>query len=207
MKIKVRVFANLVRYVPGARAGVPLEMDIPAGTTLGSLVKQLNIPEEEYKTGFVNGRSEETAYAMKEGDEVGIFSPIGGGSDPSITVDVWLYGPLSVYGGEAAQPSFANVKPVLPAGGTMADLLAKLGMPTEERGITFINGDLCAMPGVQPDLQHELKDGDRVAFFHLRSMWPFQYRHGIAMAPEMRDALESRDDLGIHHAYDSPKQD
>ncbi len=47
----------------------------------------------------------------------------------------------------------------------MADLLSYLAMPTEERGITFVNGELSAMPGLQPDLGHVLHDGDRVALF------------------------------------------
>ena len=52
-----------------------------------------------------------------------------------------------------------------------------------------------------PDLAHLLKDNDRVALFHLRSMWPFQYRHGIQMAGEMSEAMQSSKDHGLHHAY------
>ena len=107
----------------------------------------------------------------------------------TITVDVWLYGPLARYGGEAASKSYANLQPELPAGSRMRDLLEHLAMPTEERGITFINGDLSAMPGLQPDLDHALHDGDRVAFFHLKSMWPYQYRDGAALAPGLTQAM------------------
>jgi len=80
-------------------------------------------------------------------------------------------------------------------------------MKTEERGITFINGDLSAMPGMQPDLGHALKDGDRVAFFHLRSMWPFQYRHGVAMIDEMQSAIDTSEDMGLRHAYKLPEDE
>jgi hypothetical protein len=118
-----------------------------------------------------------------------------------IHIDVWLYGELAHFGGAAAGSAFANPQITLPAGSLLRDLLAALGMHSEESGITFINGDLSAMPGLQPDLDHPLQDGDRVAFFHLRSMWPFQYRHGVAMAPEMQQAMLSSDDLGLHHAY------
>jgi hypothetical protein len=58
------------------------------------------------------------------------------------------------------------------------------------------------MPGVQPDLGHPLQEGDWVAFFHLRSMWPFQYRHGLPMIGEMTAALQEEDDQGLHHAYE-----
>jgi hypothetical protein len=74
-------------------------------------------------------------------------------------------------------------------------------IPAEARGITFINGELSAMPGIQPDLDHPLRDGDRVAFFHLRSMWPFQYRFGVRMADEMSEAMRASKDQGLHQPY------
>jgi hypothetical protein len=118
-----------------------------------------------------------------------------------IILDVWLYGALGRYGGNPEETVFANVKPALPAGSTLKDLLALLNLPTEERGITFINGELSAMPGLQPDMDHELLDGDRVALFHLKSMWPFQYRHGVKMVGEMTEAMHGSKDQGLHHTY------
>jgi sulfur carrier protein ThiS len=115
-------------------------------------------------------------------------------------IDTWLYGELSQYGGEADQGSFANLKVSLEAGSTVKDLLTKLGFPTEKRGITFINGNLSALPGLQPDLDHLLADGDRVAFFHLRTMWPYQYLSGAAMTGELSDAIQARTDQGMTHA-------
>ena len=119
-----------------------------------------------------------------------------------IVIDTWLYGDLAKYAGQAAKSSYAHLQVHLPIGGTIAMLLNQLGVPTEDRGITFINGNLSAMVGMQPDLSHVLSDGDRVAFFDLLSMWPFQYRHGVAMIPEMSDAMQSSQDGGIHHSYD-----
>ncbi|MGD0918871.1 MAG: MoaD/ThiS family protein [Thermodesulfobacteriota bacterium] len=118
-----------------------------------------------------------------------------------ISVDVWLYGNLACHGNKAKQGSFANLQMHLPKGSTMADLLAHLGMNTEERGITFINGQLSAMPGLQPDLGHILQGGDRLAFFDLKSMWPFQYRHGAMLAEEMARAMDAEKDHGLHHTY------
>ena len=118
-----------------------------------------------------------------------------------ITVDTWLYGELARYAGQADKGSYANLAVRLPEKSTMRDLLSHLNMPTEARGISFINGQLSAMPGLQPDLGHVLHDGDRVALFHLVSMWPFQYRHGVAMVSEMADAMSSSKDQGLHHTY------
>ncbi len=118
-----------------------------------------------------------------------------------MTIDTWLYGNLARYGGPAAESGFANVHVTLQEGATMHDLLSILQIPSQERGITFINGNLSAMPGMQPDLEHILHDGDRVAFFHLLSMWPFQYRFGVAMIPEMSASMQSNQDQGLHHSY------
>lgn len=120
----------------------------------------------------------------------------------TITIDTWLYGNLARYGWPADKGSFANPQVTLPEGSTVRDLLAALSLPTLERGITFINGQLSAMPGLQPDLEHPLQNGDRVAFFHLNTMWPFQYRHGSAMIKEMNDAMLSTKDQGLHHTYE-----
>jgi hypothetical protein len=118
-----------------------------------------------------------------------------------MVVDVWLYGTLSRYENKRKQKSFANLKARLSEGSKMADLLAHLGMPTEERGITFINGQLSAMPGLQPDLNHVLHGGDRVAFFDLKSMWPFQYRHGAMLTDGMARAMDAEKNRGLHHTY------
>ena len=88
----------------------------------------------------------------------------------TITVDVWLYGPLAQYGGEAARRSHANPQVTLQAGSTVKDLLETLAMPTEERGITFINGDLSAMPGLPTrpvfyDVDLDLETGRVVGLF------------------------------------------
>lgn len=118
-----------------------------------------------------------------------------------ITVDVWLYGDLAQYGGDAAQASFAHLSVRLPKGSTLADLLVHLKLPTAQRGITFIDGQLSAMPGLQPDLDHVLNDQNRVAFFHLQSMWPFQYRHGAMTTDAMSRALAENQAERVHHTY------
>ena len=116
-----------------------------------------------------------------------------------ITVDVWLYGALARYGGPDASKSFANVAVSVPEGTTLRGLLEQISLPTSERGITFIDGQLSAMPGLQPDLDHTLQDGMRIGMFDRKSMWPFQYRHGASMVPELAQALDER---GLHHTYE-----
>jgi hypothetical protein len=116
-------------------------------------------------------------------------------------IDVRLYGPLARYGGSDRNTA-ANLDLELDEGATLRDLLAQLEMPTEARGITFINGNLSAMPGLQPDLDHVLADGDRVACFHEKSMWPFQYRHDVAALDAFKAAMNEREDRGLRSRYD-----
>ena len=121
-----------------------------------------------------------------------------------IEVDVWLYGPLAQYGlSQTGSPqtgspqtgssskgaSHAHIRMQFPSGSCMRDLLKRLSLPTDERGITFIDGKLSAMPGVQPDFDYELQNNNRIAFFHLRSMWPFQYRHGATVTPALSNSM------------------
>lgn len=116
-------------------------------------------------------------------------------------IELWLYGPLSRYGGEADQGSHARLDLELAPRTTVKGMLELLGIPLEEKGITFINWKLSDMPGLAADLQRELAEGDRVALFHTKSMWPFQYRHGAAMTDELRLAMQNQDQ-GLHHKYD-----
>ena len=119
----------------------------------------------------------------------------------TINVEVWLYGPIARYAGEKSQGSFAELHPDLPAGSTVQDLMDLLELPPEEKGITFINGSLAALPGLDSDRKVVLKDGDRVGISHRRSMWPFQYRFGASQTSEIGETFRERSDRGIHHAY------
>lgn len=119
-----------------------------------------------------------------------------------ITVDLWLYGPLAQYGGDANEGSHAHLALPLPAGATMQTMLDRLGLPLDEKGITFINRQLSDMPGLAADLGRELAEGDRVAIFHTKSMWPFQYRDRAASSPKLQEALR-RQGGALHHSYES----
>jgi sulfur carrier protein ThiS len=116
-------------------------------------------------------------------------------------VEVWLYGPMARYAGEASQGSFAQLNLELEEGSTVGDLVHQLGIPAEERGITFVNGNLAALPGLQADLNVVLHDDDRVGISHRKSMWPMQYRFGAQMTPELQETFREREDRGVHHTY------
>ena len=123
----------------------------------------------------------------------------------TIHVELWLYGPIARYAGGKSGSSHAQLDLELPEGSTMQDLLDQIELPPEEKGITFINGKLAALPGVDADRSVVLEDGDRVGISHRRSMWPFQYRFGANLTSEIQETFKDRPDRGIHHAYSEPK--
>lgn len=131
----------------------------------------------------------------------------------TMAIEVWLYGPISQYGNKIdeelverrrVESSHAELHLELPAGSRLTHLFDYLKLPAEERGITFVNGDLAAMPGVDTEHEVELHDGDRVGISHRRSMWPFQYRFGASLDETLQDSFRQRKDRGIHHAYTEP---
>jgi len=79
MRVKVKLFATLVVYVPSAEPGVSFEVELPNESSLSDLMNQLNLPQRETQLVFVNGRMKPLNYQLQDNDEVGIFPPIGGG--------------------------------------------------------------------------------------------------------------------------------
>lgn len=116
-------------------------------------------------------------------------------------LDVWLYGELRKFSDTPNKIGYGQMLLDVPEGYRMRDLLERLNMPSSARGITFVNGNLSALPGFQPDLEHVFADNDRVAMFDLRSMWPFQYRNGAAMTDSMRQAVQDHPEQLLHHEH------
>ena len=79
MYVKVRLFATLRRHVADAASGNAIEVELPDGATIADLIAALELPSDEVRVIFVNGRAREEDWQLAPGDEVGIFPPIGGG--------------------------------------------------------------------------------------------------------------------------------
>jgi len=79
MQINVKLFASLQRYKPDVFAGEAFLVELPEGSTLADVVEHLEIRANEVKVMFVNGRARAEMYRLQDGDEVGIFPPVGGG--------------------------------------------------------------------------------------------------------------------------------
>lgn len=79
INVKVRVYASLKDYLPGIGLGQSVEVTMPPGATIETLLDKLGIPRAEVKLCYVSGLYREQGYALQEGDEVALFPPVGGG--------------------------------------------------------------------------------------------------------------------------------
>ena len=88
MRVHVKLFAGLPSKVSktiqsidpnGIRAGFPLDVDLPDESTIGDLITHLELSRDLVLTTFVNGKVKKPDTKLNQGDQVGIFPPIGGG--------------------------------------------------------------------------------------------------------------------------------
>ena len=79
MRVTVKLFATLVRFKDGSRAGRPFDVELPEGSIVQDLIDSLKIPVEETHVVFINNIIEERGSKLKDGDVVGMFPPVGGG--------------------------------------------------------------------------------------------------------------------------------
>lgn len=74
MKIRVKLFATL----RNGRFDIS-EMELDEGSRISRLIKILGIDKKDAAIIFINGVHAELNTVIKEGDDVAIFPPIGGG--------------------------------------------------------------------------------------------------------------------------------
>ena len=79
MIIKVRLFATLRSYVPEAKIGAALPVELAEGACISDLVEHFKMPVDLIKLAYVNGVYQELAFPLHDQDEVGLFPPVGGG--------------------------------------------------------------------------------------------------------------------------------
>jgi sulfur carrier protein ThiS len=79
MQIELALFAKLsARYPVGGSGREPRPLDIEDGTSVGALVEQIGLADEQRIT-FVNGRHAPDDHLLAAGDRLAIFPPIAGG--------------------------------------------------------------------------------------------------------------------------------
>lgn len=79
MKVEVRVFATLRRYLPELGIGEARVIDVPEGTTLDEIREILGLPEEEVKVIMVNHLQAAPEDLAADGDRITYIPAVAGG--------------------------------------------------------------------------------------------------------------------------------
>ena len=80
MKIEVKLYASLGRYMPQAELERGQNyLEVGEGTTIKALLVNLQVPLETVKLIFLNGIHARENEVLKEGDRLGVFPPVAGG--------------------------------------------------------------------------------------------------------------------------------
>ena len=80
MRIEVRLYASLERYMPGDRGDASFQhMEVTEGTTVGEFLQMIHVPADTVKLIFLNGIHAQMDQVLQEGDRLGVFPPVAGG--------------------------------------------------------------------------------------------------------------------------------
>lgn len=80
MKVEVRLFATLERFLPAhARRGAAV-VELPDRSTVGDLTRSLGIPPDLARVVLVNGRDGASEHPLAPDDVVDVFPPLAGGA-------------------------------------------------------------------------------------------------------------------------------
>ena len=73
--IALQLYATLAKYTPPDADRYP----VTPGTTIGQLIRELEIPDRSVKLIFVDGRRRNLNTPLRGNERVGLFPPVGGG--------------------------------------------------------------------------------------------------------------------------------
>lgn len=83
MKVTVKLYALLDRYLPPGASNNQAEIEVPPGATPAAVVARLGLPTEHCHLVLINGLfvppAERATRALQEGDHLAIWPPVAGG--------------------------------------------------------------------------------------------------------------------------------
>ena len=79
MRIQVRLFATLARYLPDDNDAGAACLDVAEGSTVADVVRALGIPLVLSRVVLVNDRDADDDRRLAAGDAVTLFPPLAGG--------------------------------------------------------------------------------------------------------------------------------
>lgn len=83
MRIRFKLYANLQEYLPAGAKANQIEIEVPDGSTPGSLARHYGLPPKLTHLVLVNGvyiyPDKRDSHPLVDGDVLAIWPPIAGG--------------------------------------------------------------------------------------------------------------------------------
>ena len=79
LKIRLKLYAYLRKYLPNTQLGEEIIMEVSKGTTVKDILDNFNIEKDQAKIIFVNRTHQTLDYELQNNDLLVIFPPVGGG--------------------------------------------------------------------------------------------------------------------------------
>ncbi|MDH3894302.1 MAG: MoaD/ThiS family protein [Chromatiales bacterium] len=83
MKVTLKLYASLTRYLPPGSGRHEAELDVTEGTTPAAIIDRYKLPLELTHLVFINGvfvdRESRDETELRDGDQLAIFPPVAGG--------------------------------------------------------------------------------------------------------------------------------
>jgi len=79
MRVRVKLYASLRRYLPPHSAGGVTDVEVAAEVTPAAVLAELGIPAEHAGMLIVGGEQVEPNTPLREGEVLEIFQPLAGG--------------------------------------------------------------------------------------------------------------------------------
>ena len=83
MKVEVKLYASLGKYLPESAVSNVAKLDVADGTTPMDIITEWGVPAENCHLVLINGNyiepSARASRALQEGDALAIWPPVAGG--------------------------------------------------------------------------------------------------------------------------------
>ena len=79
MRVQVKLFASLRKYLPAGHAGDTLPVEVRDGATVRDVIAALGIAPEHTKMVVSNDQQLEPSSPLRDGQELSLFPPLAGG--------------------------------------------------------------------------------------------------------------------------------
>ncbi len=88
MRVSVKMSGNLRRFLPLGQA--TLELTLPAGSTVNTVIRQMGVPDGELAVMVVNGELCSETTILHDGDVLELLAAMAGGRQPTCVGRKWF---------------------------------------------------------------------------------------------------------------------